>query len=148
MITLWRILATVPVFLLATACGSDARDSATPPKTTTSTSPTTTTMATTTTTTAPAPPAAPLPAADGTDLAACADGTCEVSVRTGDIVTTPVGPLTTVVGEGYAGVEPDPASGMSGTLAGPTGWVGILNGQMFTVGAVQGDQAVLTFKPQ
>lgn len=37
---------------------------------------------------------------------------------------------------------------MSGTIAGPTGWVGILNGQMFAVGVVQDDQAVLAFSPQ
>jgi hypothetical protein len=58
-----------------TACGSSPQLQATPPAP--PPPPTTTTTSTTPTTTTPALPKA----TDGTDIAACLDGTCEVEVR-------------------------------------------------------------------
>lgn len=143
------VLVALPVVLLA-ACGTGTTTTAAAPSSVASTTissttarPTTTT--TTTTTEAPGPPPT---AADGTDLAACADGSCEVVVKTGDVLHVPTGPLTVVVGGGRAGVRPDPSSGMTGLLAGPPGWVGIFNDQAFTVGEVRGDQAVLKLGPR
>ncbi|MER5263975.1 hypothetical protein ABTZ99_18075 [Actinosynnema sp. NPDC002837] len=146
-----RVLVALPVVLLA-ACGTGTTTTAAAPSSVASTTissttarPTTTTTTTTTTTEAPGPPPT---AADGTDLAACADGSCEVVVKTGDVLHVPTGPLTVVVGGGRAGVRPDPSSGMTGLLAGPPGWVGIFNDQAFTVGEVRGDQAVLKLGPR
>lgn len=138
-----RVLASLPVIVL-TACGTTPLTTAGPPSsvaTTTVSSSTTTTAATTTVPTTVA--ALPLPAADGTNLDACTDGTCEVSVKEGDVPAVPVGPLTVAVGGSQAGVGPDPSIGMTDVPAGPTGWVGILDDQVFTVGTVQDGQAVL-----
>jgi hypothetical protein len=81
---------------MAAACGGDGSDEATTggtaeSATTTSTRPSTTTAPPTTTTTVP-------PAADGTDLAACADGTCEVQVAAG-------GPPIEISMDGSLGVD-------------------------------------------
>ena len=146
-----RVLAPLPAFLLVacgTTPGTTTAASSSSVATTSVSSSTTSIPTTTTTVTATEVPGPPPAAADGTNLAACADGTCEVLVKTGDVLPAPIGPLTAVVGGGQAGVQPDPSIGMTGTLAGPPGWVGILNDQMFTVGAVQGDQAVLKLNPR
>ncbi|MCC8246854.1 hypothetical protein [Saccharothrix luteola] len=143
-LTARRVLASLPVVLLG-ACGTVQAPAAAPSSVATTTTSSTARPTTTTATEVPGPPPT---AADGTDLAACADGICEVVVKTGDVLHVPVGPLTVVVGGGQAGVRPDPSSGMTGLLAGPPGWVGMFNNQAFTVGVVQGEQAVLKLGPR
>ncbi|MFJ9885406.1 hypothetical protein ACIQRW_06060 [Streptomyces sp. NPDC091287] len=78
------------VALLLTGCGSDGSDisdGAAPEK---SPAPTRSVAPPSKAPTPPPPPAksSSLPkAADGTDLAACGDGTCEVEVKTGDVIS-------------------------------------------------------------
>lgn len=115
-----KLVALVSAAALTLAgCGSEpAKESAPPPPTTTTT---TTTQPTTTTETAPPT------AADGTNLAACADGVCEVEVKLGDVIqfngqvkSTP--PLTSLTV-----IEMGPDGPM---LADPSGFASTVNGSI------------------
>ncbi len=121
-----RLLLPVAVLLLTVAgCGVDraAAPEPEPATTTTETTTTTTTTATTTTTTA-----VPVPevAADGTNLQACTDGTCEVEVKSGDMLT--------IRGEQFVVVSVSPEGATfvlpSGTVAsmGGTGTISTASG--------------------
>lgn len=119
-----RLLLPVAVLLLTVAgCGVDRVAAPEPePTTTTAETTTTTTATTTTTTTVPVPEVA----ADGTNLQACTDGTCEVEVKSGDMLTIR-GEQFVVVSvsqEGATFVLP------SGTVAsvGGTGTIGTASG--------------------
>lgn len=116
------VVAAALLLLPLAGCDSDARwadmgPSATAPTTetteTTETSRTTATTTTTTTTTAPVPEVA----ADGTNLAACEDGTCEVEIKSGDMLT--------IRGEQFTVVSVSP-EGMTMVL--PSGTVASLGG--------------------
>ena len=90
--------------LLLTVAGCGVHRSAAPAPEPTTITPTTTTPTTTTTTTVP-----PATAADGRNLQACQDLTCEVLIRTGDgIPFGPLGTLTVVSigGDGITTVLP------------------------------------------
>jgi hypothetical protein len=81
-----RLLMPVVALLVVMVAGCTVQRSGAPaPDTTTTTTTTTTTMVTTTTT---VPPTA---AADGRNLQACADLTCEVTIQVGDVL--PLGPV-------------------------------------------------------
>jgi hypothetical protein len=86
-----------------------------------------------------------LTAADGRNLAACADGKCEVVVRTGDSLpnASGVGPVTILVGDGEVTISQTSASGFSSTLSGRVGNTEQLNNQVFLILATQGARAVL-----
>lgn len=81
----WRAAwpLTVPLFaLLLASCGDDEPDKAAPA----SSAPARTPVATPTATPTPTPTATLRKAKNGTSLAACADGRCEVEVGVGDII--------------------------------------------------------------
>ncbi|MFB9908623.1 hypothetical protein [Allokutzneria oryzae] len=80
-----RVLLIAAVALFGVSCGREPV-AAPPPAQATAASTTTTVPPRPTTTTRPpyTPPAGPLSATDGTNLKACAKGTCEVIVKKGD----------------------------------------------------------------
>jgi hypothetical protein len=87
-------------------------------------------------------------AADGADLGACADGTCEVLVETGDVLELPgLGRVEVAIEEDMLEVasRSDDGQGNSSELsaAGAAGKQLVLNSQEFTVVAVLGGQGVL-----
>ncbi|WP_232286374.1 hypothetical protein ACQPZU_15115 [Saccharomonospora azurea] len=87
-------------------------------------------------------------AADGTDLSACSDGACEVRVTTGDTFDHPeLGAVEVVVRddtiEVSAGSRDGEGNGWNVSGAGTEGHSLNLNGQVFAVVAVDGDQGVL-----
>lgn len=87
-------------------------------------------------------------AADGTDLAACSDGTCEVLVEPGDVLDIPdLGRVEVAIDGDMLEVasRSDDGQGNSSELsaAGDTGKQLVLNGQKFTVVGVLGGQGVL-----
>jgi len=114
------IAAAALLLLPLAGCGSDDQQAATPTR---STAPTiTTTTTTTTTTTVPVPAVA----ADGTNLQACADGTCEVEVKSGDVLTIR-GEQFTVVSVGPEGATFVLPSGTVASVGG-TGQIGTAGG--------------------
>jgi len=87
-------------------------------------------------------------AADGTDLAACADGRCEVRVSTGDRFDCPdLGPVEVTISDDMLEVahrtDDGQGNGSSLSASGVAGQELSLNGQLFTVVAVLGDEGVL-----
>ena len=103
---------------------------------------------TTTTTTPPPPTSAPFAAADGTNLDACADGTCEVFVTTGDVLpnASRTGPVTITVQDGMIEIS-QVSAGMSSSLSGFPGMPQQINQQVFLIVAVQGARGVLRLSP-
>ncbi|RSN19474.1 hypothetical protein DMC63_14830 [Streptomyces sp. WAC 05977] len=93
---------------------------------------------------AAAPSGAPFVAADGRDLRACADGECEVLVRTGDQVPNDggAGPLSVTVQAGKVGLAPA-SGGMGGAMSGPAGAVHQINRQVIVVVAVRGSEGII-----
>lgn len=91
----------------------------------------------------------PLPtAADGTDLAACSDGTCEVLVESGDVLNIPELGRIEIAIEGdmlEVASRSDDGQGNTSELsaAGAAGRQLVLNEQQFSVVAVLGTQGVL-----
>lgn len=87
------------------------------------------------------------PAADGTNLGACADGNCEVQVRTGSKIPHPGLPnLTVAVRDGTMRLEStvgDERNGSSMSVSGPPETSLQLGGQPFRVVAVLDEQGVL-----
>lgn len=147
-------LSLLVVASVAAACGDDDGSEATSEDPATSTSTTSTTEATTTTT-APTTTTQP-PAADGTDLAACRDGTCEVQVALG---TLPLDiPLDGALGVDtltLSAITPDAitADGVAGGgslqmhVEVPVGNPGYLNSLGVTLVTVEGDTAVVRLAP-
>jgi hypothetical protein len=86
-----------------------------------------------------------LAAADGTKLKACADGKCEVIVKTGNSLpnASGLGPVKIVVSDGEVTISDTSASGFSSTLIGWEGNIQQLNNQIFLIAVVQVDRAVL-----
>ncbi len=87
-------------------------------------------------------------AADGTDFAACADGSCEVLVRDGDVVEVDeLGDVEVAVADEMieVAVRSDDGQGNRSELsaAGAADRMLVLNEQQFTVVAVLGDRGVL-----
>jgi len=87
-------------------------------------------------------------AADGTDLAACSDGRCEVRVATGDRFDCPdLGTIEVTIKDDALEVanRTDDGQGNRSSLSasGVAGHELSLNGQLFTVVAVLGDEGVL-----
>jgi hypothetical protein len=115
------LVATALLLLPLTGCGSD--DPTAAPTTTTSTTTPATTTTTTTTTTAPVPEVA----ADGSNLQACEDGTCEVEIKTGDVLSIR-GEQFQVASAGPDGVTFGLPGGGGASLGGPGGTVGTANG--------------------
>jgi hypothetical protein len=123
---------------MVAACGAEP----TPPAESTSTATTTTPAPTTTVTTTTA---AGFTAADGTDLAACADGTCEVFVASGDSLpnASGAGPVQITVQGDTVTISNESADGMSSSLSGYPGMPQQINNQVFLIVAVRDGQAVL-----
>lgn len=132
-----RFVAVLPVLLVIAACGAEPGPSAEGPTATTTTTTTTTTATTTTTT------VAPFAAADGRNLNACADGTCEVFVQSGDVLPNAVGSVMVTVENGTVAISDVSAGGMSSSLSGAPGSTQQINNQVFLIVAVQGAQGVL-----
>ncbi|MFK0245957.1 hypothetical protein ACIQUM_14740 [Amycolatopsis azurea] len=93
---------------------------------------------------AAAPSGAPFTAADGRELKACADGECEVLVRTGDQIPNDggAGPLSVAVQAGKVGLAPA-SGGMGGAVSGPPGMVHQINRQLIVIVAVQGAEGII-----
>ncbi|MER6667748.1 hypothetical protein ABT256_24590 [Amycolatopsis japonica] len=93
---------------------------------------------------AAAPSGAPFVAADGRDLRSCADGECEVLVRTGDQIPNDggAGPLSVAVQAGKVGLAPA-SGGMGAAVSGPPGMAHQINRQVIVVVAVQGDEGIV-----
>lgn len=93
---------------------------------------------------AAAPSGAPFTSADGQDLKACADGECEVLVRTGDQIPNDggAGPLSVTVQAGKVGLAPA-SGGMGGAVSGPPGMVHQINRQLIVIVAVQGAEGII-----
>lgn len=128
-------------FVLVVSCGAEPAPQAdTPTSTGTSTS---APAPTTTTTTTPAP--APFAGADGRNLEACADGTCEVFVQTGDSLpnASGTGPVQITVEGDLVSLAQTDASGFSSTLSGRPGSTQQLGNQVIDIVAVDGAQAAL-----
>jgi hypothetical protein len=137
--------------LMLTACGDDDSegDSAAAGSTSESSSESSSTMRSSTTTesTVPAEPA------DGTNLAACADRTCEVWVRTGDLIrfdaqfTANEFQAVSISGNQVSFVvfddQPSPAQGSMGG----TGSADIADVH-FDLVRFEGDRAFLRFRPR
>lgn len=91
----------------------------------------------------------PLPtAADGTDLEACSDGSCEVLVSSGDVVEIDgLGRVEVDIDEDMLQVASRSDNGQGTTssmsASGNAGKLLVLNDQEFTVVAVKDGQAVL-----
>jgi hypothetical protein len=140
-----RLFAALLVACGVVACGAEpAADSPTPTGTTTSVpAPTTTTTTVTTTTTTTT--AAPFAGADGRNLEACADGTCEVFVQTGDSLpnASGTGPVQITVEGGLVSLAQTDASGFSSTLSGRPGSTQQLGNQVIDIVVVDGAQAAL-----
>ncbi|TQS39507.1 hypothetical protein [Cryptosporangium phraense] len=136
-------LLVVPVFLLA-ACGGDPSD--TPPA---APSPSTSPSTSTSPSVSPSPVKPAFAAADGRNLSACADNTCEVIVRSGDVlrVRGDLGPLHVQVSGGLVTLSQTAASGFSSTVTGSVGARQQINNQVIFVIAVEGDRAVLRLQP-
>jgi hypothetical protein len=87
-------------------------------------------------------------AADGTDLTACTDGTCEVLVESGDVLDLPdLGRVEVAIDGDMLEVASRSDDGQGNTselsAAGNAGKQLVLNDQEFTVVAVLGGQGVL-----
>src|SRR5262245_41985166 len=102
--------------LVLTLTGCTNRSAAPAPTTRT-----TTTTSTTTTTTTTTPPAT---AADGANLQACQDGTCEVQIKTGDVLTIK-GETVTISDVSAAGLTFVMADGTVASVGGPGSTIGI-----------------------
>ncbi len=133
--------------LFVAGCVSRQGPEASAPETTTTTEETTTT-----TTTEESVPAAPENAEDGTDYAACADGTCEVFVT--GVVSIPLGPefgftefrVTRTPGNtNVFGGDP-----VNGNLHADLGGTGELNANGITMEVTSSDDAgaILAFSPR
>jgi hypothetical protein len=125
-------LATAALLLL-TVTGCTVSRQAAPAPTTTTTTPTTTITTTTTTTTTTVPvPAEP---ADGANLQACQDGTCEVYIKSGDLLQIEGQTLTVV------NVSPDGVTIVlpSGAVASVGGSGTISMGDTITVDILRND---------
>lgn len=107
-----------------------------------------------TSTTAPSAAASPttqvgsVGAGDGTDLAACADGTCEVEVRPGDTMTFDGSVrvdrlVVTGVEDGQVTVSASTGPGSRSTQSSSVGSENTLNGLSYRILSVRGDTAVL-----
>ncbi|AXB41766.1 hypothetical protein A4R43_03870 [Amycolatopsis albispora] len=125
-------LAVVVPLAGCVGCGSEAPPAAAPTAAALSTTVPTTALSTpapptpttppTTTTTASAPPPKP---ADGTNLGACSDGTCEVEVKAGDVIrignqvkATPKITALTILDVGESGLTVNLSGGMTTTISG------------------------------
>jgi len=142
-----RMLIALPAALLI-ACGTDSAPPDPASTTTTTTTTITTTAPTTTTTTTAAvttTTAAKFEAADGRDLRACADGTCEVIVRTGDSLpdASGTGPKTIQVKGGVVTLSQTSSSGFASSIGGPAGSVQQTNNQVYRIVLIRGTEAVL-----
>ena len=140
------MLIVLAALVVATGCGTEP-GSGTAPATslpTTASSPSTTTPAPTTTTTTTTA-SAPFAAADGTNLQACADGSCEVFVKTGDVLpnASGTGPVRIDVQNGMVAISQVSPSGMSSSLSGYPGMPQQINKQVFLIVAVEGGRGVL-----
>ncbi|MEV6912669.1 hypothetical protein [Amycolatopsis sp. NPDC051071] len=93
---------------------------------------------------AAAPSGAPFVAADGRNLRACADGECEVIVRTGDQIPNVggAGPLSVAVQAGKVGLSPA-SGGMGAAVSGPPGMAHQINRQVVVVIAVQAGEGIV-----
>jgi hypothetical protein len=128
-----RHFAALPIVAVVAACGAEPAPPADEP-------------AETTTTSSPAPittTTPPLTAADGRNLNACADGTCEVFVQSGDVLPNAVGSVTITVENGTVAIADVSAGGMSSSMTGIPGSTQQINNQAFLIVAVQGTQGVL-----
>jgi hypothetical protein len=142
------MLIALPAILLAAGCGAESAPPAAtpPPSVSTTAAPTSTTEPIpTTTSTPPTTTSAPFAAADGRNLKACADGTCEVFVKTGDSLpnASGTGPVRIAVQDGMISISQESSSGMSSSLSGYPGMPEQINDQVFLIVAVQGDEGVL-----
>jgi hypothetical protein len=146
--TLVLVLAAV---LLVAGCVSRRGPEASAPDPTTEETTTTTTTATTSEEPEPVP-ASPDNAADGTDYAACTDGTCEVFVT--GVVTIPLGPEF-----GFTQFQVTRAPGstdifggdpVNGNLHAQIGGTGELNANGITMKVTSSDDAgaILAFSPR
>ncbi|MBB5858238.1 hypothetical protein ACFQ05_21710 [Amycolatopsis umgeniensis] len=133
-----RCLVLVPLALLAAGCGSAEP---TPIFAAASSRPSTGSVPMME---AAAPSGSPFVAADGRDLRACADGECEVLVRTGDQIPNDggAGPLSVAVQSGKVGLAPA-SGGMGGAVSGPPGMVHQINRQVIAVVAVQSGEGIV-----
>ncbi|OXM54162.1 hypothetical protein [Amycolatopsis alba] len=131
-----RCLVLVPLALLASGCAS-----ATPAPIFAAASPSTESAPMMD---AAVPSGSPFVAVDGRDLRACADGECEVLVRTGDQIPNDggAGPLAVTVQAGKVGLAPA-SGGMGGAVSGPPGMVHQINRQVIVVVAVQGGEGII-----
>jgi hypothetical protein len=147
--TLVLVLAAV---LLVAGCVSRRGPEASAPDSTTEETTTTTTAATTSEEEDEPVPAAPENAADGTNYAACTDGTCEVFVT--GVVTIPLGPefgftefqVTRTPGStDVFGGDP-----VNGNLHAQLGGTGELNANGITMKVTSSDDAgaILEFSPR
>lgn len=123
----------------AAACGAEPAPPAETPTPPASTTTTTTTSVVTTTTTAA------FAAADNRDLAACADGSCEVIVESGDSLpnASGAGPVQITVDSGAVTIAHGSADGMSSSLSGYPGSAQQINNQTFLIVAIQDGRGVL-----
>ncbi|MFC3451616.1 hypothetical protein [Amycolatopsis speibonae] len=133
-----RCLVLIPLALLASGC---ARTDPTPLFAAASSRPSTENVPMME---AAAPSGTPFAAADGRDLRACADGECEVLVRTGDQIPNDggAGPLSVAIQAGKVGLAPS-SGGMGEAVSGPPGMVHQINRQVIVVVAVQGGEGIV-----
>jgi len=121
-------------------CGAEPAPPAETP-----TSPATTTTTTTTTSVVTTTTTAAFAAADNRDLAACADGSCEVFVESGDSLpnASGAGPVQITVDSGAVTIAHGSADGMSSSLSGYPGSAQQINNQTFLIVAIQDGRGVL-----
>ncbi|MPZ81569.1 MAG: hypothetical protein GEV28_14675 [Actinophytocola sp.] len=116
-----RAAALLAALLVLPGCMSRTGGAASGPSTEPTTTTTTTTTATTTTTTTTAPPPPATPPADGGNVNACTDGTCEVRVTAPTVI-----PVDPAFGLSYVSLE---------TITGDeVSMVAVIAGGSFTVG--------------
>jgi predicted small lipoprotein YifL len=142
-------LAAAALSLLA-ACGSTPPQQQPPPPATSAAPPTSsatsTTTSTSTTSSTPSPTTTsyPFAAADGRNLKACADGACEVFVKSGNVLRiNGLGSVSITVADGMVTFTQVGAGGFTSVLSGRPGNTEGINNVTFLIMAVQGGEAAV-----
>jgi len=143
-----RITLAAAALSLLAACGSTPPQQQPPPPPTTSTSSatSTTTTSTSTTSSTPSPTTTsyPFAATDGRNLKACADGACEVFVKSGNVLRiNGLGSVSITVAAGMVTFTQVGAGGFTSVLSGRPGNTEGINNVTFLIMAVQGGEAAV-----
>lgn len=142
------LLVVVGLLLAGCADGDDTTSTA-PVSASPSESPSPSASPSTVPTTAASTASAAFVAADGRNLRACADNTCEVIVQSGDVlrVRGNIGPLHIQVTNSEVTIWQSAPDGSASTVTGSVGTQAQINNQAILIEAVEKTRAVLRLQP-